>query len=772
MVYEARDGVERLTRDLAEERKERYIALADVGRLTEDVATAAARSIERAEKRLTEELEAERATLRKHVKEQQQQSAQEAEDGAAGGASPSAAGGEWPNRANALRAKVASLLPGVPGSTTQSDAEVLQAGLAKAIGEMDAELRVEVLGRISKIGEEWRAEAAYLSGRMNTLGSEIRSEVSARVEATEARLSTIEESSAKELQKISTEVNGRLERAETTKLDLRVGKLEAEVLRTSLMVRSLAEERAVQSARATAIEASSATESPVKGHDAAAVEAQLSEHSVGSLPSSAPLAQQDSDTQSTLSGISLGMRSALRGTAGSSTADSVPVEGVNVIPMSMAHPSSGNGGASFRKSPSGDLDNSQVIANAIRQSLPEQLGGLRSEEATKPLVAALARADQSAAAENAEALSYLQRLLAKMKANQGLSQGSKNLPAKASGSQQNLQGPQAAAATAAAASSARSNSQPPPFSQELRDSLEDLVSVVNHTLGQQIGSQGIAQQLQAASSSLTAPSRVPGGAHSQPPMQHREAAAALAQAAAVLSAPAVKAALEGNMQTQQVGQQQQVDAQVLSTRANRLLENLTQGLSRTQPIPSRTTGASRSPPPTRTHGGGTSVTMPVATPGGTTPPHPSDASPVSQQGAAQYTRLSARPQFEVQTLDGTISALPGTHRPSLSHVAAANSARPDLSVTAPAAMQAQAPRIGAIPGRSTGPSPIQSTNATPAATPVGAYPSSAQPTRSRMTGLPGTTSPSAKAAGGVPGMPSGVPKWEAPSLQSQARRWR
>merc|ERR1719181_950255 len=60
--------VDRLSDDLAEERKERYSALADVNHLTEVVAKAAAATIERAERRFADELGAERERLKSFSK--------------------------------------------------------------------------------------------------------------------------------------------------------------------------------------------------------------------------------------------------------------------------------------------------------------------------------------------------------------------------------------------------------------------------------------------------------------------------------------------------------------------------------------------------------------------------------------------------------------------------------------------------------------------------------------------------------------------------------
>lgn len=177
--------VARLSRDLAEERKERFGALAEVGRLTEDVAKAGAASIERVERRLAkmiprhDDLDAPQGTLHKDV--------------------PPVV---WRNRDR-------------DGSNGDADdlRDALGSSLAVCIREVDAELRMELAGRANSISVQLRAE--------------LRSEIASRIAATEHRLASIEGSLGAEIKRLADEMGGRL------------GKLEGAVSTSTQLVESL-----------------------------------------------------------------------------------------------------------------------------------------------------------------------------------------------------------------------------------------------------------------------------------------------------------------------------------------------------------------------------------------------------------------------------------------------------------------------------------------------------------------------------------------------------
>lgn len=162
----------RLSRDLAEERKERFSALAEVGRLTEDVAKAGAASIERVEKRFMKMIA-------------------NREDGS-----------------NCLSKDmlVTKFLQGSDSdfSVKECDADDLRdalgASLATCIREVDAELRVELAGRINAIAVQLRAE--------------LHSEIAARVATTEARVGSSESASG-DAKRLSEEVSSRISKVET-----------------------------------------------------------------------------------------------------------------------------------------------------------------------------------------------------------------------------------------------------------------------------------------------------------------------------------------------------------------------------------------------------------------------------------------------------------------------------------------------------------------------------------------------------------------------------
>mmetsp|Transcript_5979 Transcript_5979/g.18559 ORF Transcript_5979/g.18559 Transcript_5979/m.18559 type:complete len:943 (-) Transcript_5979:116-2944(-) len=211
-----RGQVERLEQDLAEERSERYRGLADVGRLTEDVAKAAAATIERAEKRFSEEFLAGRGELRK-VGEKQ---APGAEEGA---------------NADACRLETAST------ASSEDVQRVLDKGFARRVGELDAELRAELAGRVRSLAAELRGE--------------LLAEVATRAASQEARAGALEARLGGELQHLGAELRSRLVELEASRPGGRVEALEREVKKASLTCQALLEERSNKKAAASAIEA-------------------------------------------------------------------------------------------------------------------------------------------------------------------------------------------------------------------------------------------------------------------------------------------------------------------------------------------------------------------------------------------------------------------------------------------------------------------------------------------------------------------------------------
>mmetsp|Transcript_126003 Transcript_126003/g.245761 ORF Transcript_126003/g.245761 Transcript_126003/m.245761 type:complete len:522 (+) Transcript_126003:66-1631(+) len=177
-----RNEVACLSQDLLDERRDRCRALADASRIAEDVAQAAAATIERAEKRFRTELERD---LQGH----------------AGNAA------KTNTPASGCSGGSCGVIEATSAGGTIADSSLV----ARLVGEMDAELRMEFSSRMRLMHAELRGE--------------LLGEVAVRIAAVEARNGVTETLSA-ELQRIGRDSDARLERLEAANLDSRLTRIE------------------------------------------------------------------------------------------------------------------------------------------------------------------------------------------------------------------------------------------------------------------------------------------------------------------------------------------------------------------------------------------------------------------------------------------------------------------------------------------------------------------------------------------------------------------
>jgi len=182
-VESLRDEMARLSQDLMNERRDRCRAIADASRVAEDVAQAAAATIERAEKQFRAELERD---LQGHA------------GNVASGSNPTSG--------------TSSGNHGVVESTSTGGTNVDSSLVARLVGEMDAELRMELSSRMRLIHAELRGE--------------LLGEVAVRIAAVEARTGVMETTLSAELKRIGKDSHARIERLEAANLDPRLTSIE------------------------------------------------------------------------------------------------------------------------------------------------------------------------------------------------------------------------------------------------------------------------------------------------------------------------------------------------------------------------------------------------------------------------------------------------------------------------------------------------------------------------------------------------------------------
>jgi len=184
-----RSEVGRVAQDLMDERRDRCRALSDINRITEDVAKAAAATIERAERRFAQEFHGDQWDTHSNDSRRTKSGTDEN---------------------SVIKSAEASLTP----MTTDEVRVALGTSMAKLVGEMDAELRVELTSRIRLVAAELRGE--------------IQSDVAVRIAAVEARIAVIETNSRAEIQRLDRDHNSRLTALEAAQAGPRLAVLEEE----------------------------------------------------------------------------------------------------------------------------------------------------------------------------------------------------------------------------------------------------------------------------------------------------------------------------------------------------------------------------------------------------------------------------------------------------------------------------------------------------------------------------------------------------------------
>eukprot|EP00931_Biecheleriopsis_adriatica_P006435 TRINITY_DN107835_c0_g1_i1.p1 TRINITY_DN107835_c0_g1~~TRINITY_DN107835_c0_g1_i1.p1 ORF type:complete len:861 (-),score=183.12 TRINITY_DN107835_c0_g1_i1:16-2598(-) len=194
-------NVERLTKDLTDERNDRCKSLSEVNRLVESVAKASSASIEETEARLSTKISA-----------------------ASSGAHTPLNVGQIFARPQ-LDHSTKSLDMSEEGrspSVSQEIQAAMGSSFAKLVGEMDAELRVEMNSRLRLVSADLR--------------SDIIKEVTIRCASTEARIGSVEAELKAKVSSIADDVLHRYEKLEAAQLPIRMQGLEQEVKRSSLLL--------------------------------------------------------------------------------------------------------------------------------------------------------------------------------------------------------------------------------------------------------------------------------------------------------------------------------------------------------------------------------------------------------------------------------------------------------------------------------------------------------------------------------------------------------
>eukprot|EP00928_Gymnodinium_smaydae_P022734 TRINITY_DN18997_c0_g1_i1.p1 TRINITY_DN18997_c0_g1~~TRINITY_DN18997_c0_g1_i1.p1 ORF type:complete len:995 (+),score=218.51 TRINITY_DN18997_c0_g1_i1:123-3107(+) len=192
-LEEARVQIDRLGLELQEERRERAKVFTDIGELTESVTRAATNSIESAHRRLAEEIDMPKGLvtargMRPPLANVAPSPRGSLENSLASRASRDASdGGDYSNPGS--RRDVGSFggsLPDPLGSSLGAGDDPrgsMNAGLARLVGEMDAELRVEFSSRVKVLTAELRGE---ILGEVGAKMSTIEAALGGRLRAVEA----------------------------------------------------------------------------------------------------------------------------------------------------------------------------------------------------------------------------------------------------------------------------------------------------------------------------------------------------------------------------------------------------------------------------------------------------------------------------------------------------------------------------------------------------------------------------------------------------------
>lgn len=206
-IASTRRDVDKLSRDLVEERSERFRALAEVGRLTEDVAKATASTIEKAEKRLLQGL----PTI----------------------------GGSAAAELRAVEKELADSL----GNHSPDALSTVSTGEERSVRRLP-----------SNDGDLRGALAMHVRSLTAGLCSEIRSDVAMRVSTTEARVGALEARIGGDLQRSITEFSARVHVLDSAQLPIRVTSLEQQARKSSALLLSLLDDHTTKRTAIDAIE--------------------------------------------------------------------------------------------------------------------------------------------------------------------------------------------------------------------------------------------------------------------------------------------------------------------------------------------------------------------------------------------------------------------------------------------------------------------------------------------------------------------------------------
>eukprot|EP00401_Gymnodinium_catenatum_P002574 CAMPEP_0117545496 /NCGR_PEP_ID=MMETSP0784-20121206/46123_1 /TAXON_ID=39447 /ORGANISM="" /LENGTH=931 /DNA_ID=CAMNT_0005342341 /DNA_START=58 /DNA_END=2849 /DNA_ORIENTATION=- len=227
-LEQMRRDISRLSSDMNEERQERAKVFAEVGRITEDVSKAANATIEHAKRRFDQELQT--GNLRASSTNASGVVASSRSNSAA----PSAQRLESrervpPNAGNEVEFGVGGNGLGSRGTAVGSlsdDARASLGGssLARLVGEMDAELRVELSSRMRLLTAELRGE--------------IFSEVAVKVASAEARVGVVETRLESEVHRVNAALSARVSKLEGLNFSARFDSVEAEVRRIAVVFSS------------------------------------------------------------------------------------------------------------------------------------------------------------------------------------------------------------------------------------------------------------------------------------------------------------------------------------------------------------------------------------------------------------------------------------------------------------------------------------------------------------------------------------------------------
>lgn len=197
----AQNELQRLSLGMAEERNDRCKSLSEVNRLMESLSRATSASLDQTEQRLASKISAVSSTAQTPTIEASQRSVfLDFNKGVSEG---------YPTSAS------------ITAALDQSQNPAMGSSFAKLVGEVEAELRVE-LNKIQRSASETRAE--------------LLREVTVRCATTEARCGTIEADLKAKINSVADDMLPRLAKLEGAQLPSRLQNLEQEVKRNSLLL--------------------------------------------------------------------------------------------------------------------------------------------------------------------------------------------------------------------------------------------------------------------------------------------------------------------------------------------------------------------------------------------------------------------------------------------------------------------------------------------------------------------------------------------------------